>query len=124
MLNENAKRWIKALRSRKYKQGYGLLHRVDEMGNHLFCCLGVACELYNESVAPEHRLKVASDGGRYFRYNEQRSTLPGEVVKWLGLSDSTGTYFVSSLIAENDRLTPFASIADIIESEPIGLFIR
>jgi hypothetical protein len=34
------KRWIKALRSGKYKQGSG---RLQEDGK--FCCLGVLCEL-------------------------------------------------------------------------------
>jgi len=38
------KRWIKALRSGKYKQTSGKLQDTDG-----FCCLGVACELFNKS---------------------------------------------------------------------------
>lgn len=42
-LPEEFKRlWIEALHSGKYQQAYGKLRRNDG-----FCCLGVACDIYN-----------------------------------------------------------------------------
>jgi hypothetical protein len=37
-----AMKWIKALRSGEYEQGYGQLETHD----HKFCCLGVACKIF------------------------------------------------------------------------------
>lgn len=39
--------WLKRLRSGKYTQTAGALHRVlgDDPGEHQFCCLGVLCEI-------------------------------------------------------------------------------
>jgi hypothetical protein len=45
---EFRKKWIEALRSGKYKQGREYLKKD---GFH--CCLGVACEIYNEHFADE-----------------------------------------------------------------------
>jgi len=39
-LNPVAQKWVKALRSGKYKQGRNRLRKKDR-----FCCLGVLCEL-------------------------------------------------------------------------------
>lgn len=38
-------KWIKALKSGKYKQGEGQLCNSDAFGNESFCCIGVACRL-------------------------------------------------------------------------------
>lgn len=38
---KDIKKWVKALRSGKYKQGYGLLE--TDAGH---CCLGVACRIF------------------------------------------------------------------------------
>mgnify|MGYP006314780633 CR=1 FL=1 len=45
--------WIEALRSDKYEQTTGILRRVHDVDSELirkysFCCLGVACELFQE----------------------------------------------------------------------------
>ena len=42
---ELRKLWVAALRSGKFKQGKGHLHKGDE-----FCCLGVGCEVCREFV--------------------------------------------------------------------------
>ncbi len=56
------KSWVNALKSNKYKQGHGVLHR--QTGE--FCCLGVLCDIvdplkwvkqsesFNESLHPDH----------------------------------------------------------------------
>lgn len=111
MLNENAKKWVAALRSGQYKQ---CKNRLAHAGR--FCCLGVACDI---SSVPR---KVWG----------KEATLPWKVVNWLGLNDEQGGYITqlsttglshSCLSGLNDwDGKTFAEIADVIESEPEGLF--
>jgi hypothetical protein len=70
------KKWIAALRSRKYKQCSNKLCEIDEKGNKSYCCLGVLCNLYNP--------KLWDDTGRFL---EAELELPYEVVKWAGLEN-------------------------------------
>lgn len=102
MLNDAAKKWVAALRSGEYRQGKGAL--VTEDGK--YCCLGVACHLYEmEGVQPP----IAYRG---------RNFLPDAVCEWLG------TACISLVALLNDgQGIPFPEIADIIESEPEGLFV-
>lgn len=44
MKPELKKRWVKALRSGKYKQGKNYLRRQTPEGDR-YCCLGVLCEI-------------------------------------------------------------------------------
>jgi hypothetical protein len=113
MLNENAKKWVAALRSGEYKQAQSQLK--TEIGH---CCLGVACELAKQAG-------VISD------YKSSEWFLPVTVRNWLGLATHGGTYQESedtdldmSLARKNDRGATFSEIADIIESEPEGLFSK
>lgn len=71
--------WIPALRSGKYKQGFGKLHINDT-----FCCLGVACDLLKD------RLKLdAKKDLNIVRYNEQAEYLPETAADYLGLDQDT-----------------------------------
>lgn len=76
-LNKNAKAWVRALRSRKYKQTTGALTNDGK-----FCCLGVACELAVKAgvIPPAEDEMYAGRAGK----------LPQKVVKWLGLVDNEG----------------------------------
>jgi hypothetical protein len=119
LINENAKKWVAALRSGKYEQGKGYLN----IGG-TFCCLGVGCE-----VAIENGLSVVTylhpDGNNFTvtSYDRRQGFLPERVTEWLGLTTDTGHYDTSDLMKDNDvRHKTFAEIADIIESEPQGLF--
>lgn len=107
-MNEHAKKWVEYLRSGIYKQTTGKLR-----GAKGFCCLGVACDLY----AKEN--DVEWDGQEFMGSFD---ALPEAVRKWLGLSTPLGEYEASALSEENDKRKPFSRIADIIESEPEGLF--
>lgn len=109
MLNENAKKWVKALKSAKYKQAKSQLG--DKAG---YCCLGVACV-------------IAKKEGVIKAFGSENTHLPEEVRRWLGLTSASGEYYVGDrktwLVDDNDnRDKNFKEIAAIIESEPAGLF--
>jgi len=113
-MNDNAKRWVEALRSGEYEQGRNWLRRGDR-----YCCLGVACDI----AADDLGLERTSNGWR-----GGRAYLPPVVQRWLGLATRMGEFiepetgWQGSLVVLNDKFTPFAEIADLIEAEPEGLF--
>jgi hypothetical protein len=104
-LNPNAKKWVEALRSGKYEQGRNRL----KTAHNEFCCLGVACEL-------------AIEAGVIREYEGCNSFLSLPVVRWLGLNTGSGAYMGGALHKDNDNGSSFLEIADIIESQPDGLF--
>lgn len=123
-MNILAKKWVEVLRSGRYKQGRSALN-VDNK----FCCLGVACDLYEpESV----RSYDAPPGTAGVTYEGSSAFLPWSMVKALGLAHQNGTFktgvfwkgdIFHSLAALNDAGATFDFIADVIESEPTGLFV-
>ena len=128
-INANAQAWIAALRSGEYTQGHGALSV-----NNKFCCLGVACDLYIK--AHPNKAKWVPDNYASERstihisevYDDYGAELAPEVQEWLGLSTVDGCYYednlaTTSLIWHNDKnKDSFERIADIIASEPRGLF--
>ncbi len=112
-MNDNARAWIEALRSGKYKQGLGQLSTGLE-----FCCLGVACDLY----AKVNDMTVTSSVERV-SYDDSDSVLPESVQEWLGLKDDGGAFDEGALYRMNDDGVTFTEIATLIESEPPGLFV-
>lgn len=123
-MNNNAKKWVEALRSGKYKQGQHLLRNEKDE----FCCLGVACEVYVASNPDAHKAVLDPDDQYSYLYRDSSgqdhsATLSDEVREWLGLTAPDGSYVASSLINLNDtERYDFDQIADVIESEPKGLF--
>ena len=133
MLNENARAWVEALRSGDYTQTKRMLHRLSKERGSSFCCLGVACKLYIDSVGGEwyphqdawnEQAKFTDDEGA-----SADSDLTLAVMDWLGLTNSDGAYCDadgknSTLVGLNDDYDnfTFSQIADVIESEPKGLF--
>jgi hypothetical protein len=120
---EFRKKWVEALRSGKYKPGRKRLCR-----DGAYCCLGVACDLYNK-LNPENPLptSVMADGAIRYGYNDVY--LPSIVQKSLGMSNFMGQYIDSqgyegNLAHDNDLGFSFLRIAEIIESEPEGLFVK
>lgn len=115
-------KWVKALRSGKYKQGKGALKK-----NGNFCCLGVLCDLYIKEY------KTAKWEEKEFPINkriaflhprlniEEDAVLPMVVSKWAGLRNNTSPSNIKTskgdLTDLNDTSTSFKRIATIIEKE-------
>ena len=132
-LNENAKAWVAALRSGDYTQTKKMLHRVTKENENSFCCLGVACDLYKNSVGGGWYLEQADAWNEQAKFKDDEgssadSDLTLAVMDWLGIANSEGSYYVafnkgSTLTRLNDEENfTFAQIADVIESQPEGLF--
>lgn len=117
---EHRKQWVEALRSEKYNQGFGALKN-----NNKFCCLGVACDIskLGDWDGLEYTGTIENGG---------ESLMPDSVRDWLGLQRGNASFGDSSLWELNDGVLAggilerhtFEQIADIIESEPEGLFVK
>jgi hypothetical protein len=136
MRKDVMKKWVQALRSGKFKQGTGTLKQFNSKGDAQHCCLGVLCELYNDSMRkskkktlPEKVYDNDMDFSHgYCRFGGKRDDLPKEVMKWSGIQDSIGMFprkvtdnndFFEdgeySLADLNDTGRKFKTIANIIE---------
>ena len=135
MLNDNAKKWVAALRSGDYYQTDNTLTKLPKGDDPIrHCCLGVACDLYKQ----EHPDFPTVDEGSYRSYSVSPedydpihnhgddAVLPLVVQQWLGLNTDLGSFRDedenNSLTSLNDAGVTFEGIADVIESEPEGLF--
>jgi len=122
-MNENAKKWVEALRGGRYKQGQAYL-----CADGYYCCLGVACEVARENGL---LLNIFDDEFGVRSYDSHETRLSSEVCAWLGLRSEIGEFAAPSgsvycsLAALNDYAEwSFSQIADFIESNPPGLFIE
>ena len=112
-MNDFAKRWVAALRSGEFQQATGCLRYGDG-----YCCLGVACELYRRETG-----EGEWDGKNFFL--GQHASLPRDIKNALQLRRSDGHFNNKHRLADmNDSGCTFAEIADLIESEPAGLFVE
>lgn len=117
-MKEHRRLWVEALRSGKYKQGAGCLRSED---NH-FCCLGVLCDIAGVEWSDQAgTFGFVADG-------ETAVHAPPAAEEFVGLHSSYGFYergrgIERSLMTDNDDGSSFAEIADLIESNPPGLFI-
>lgn len=124
------KKWVKALRSGKFKQGTGTLKQYNRKGKAEHCCLGVLCELYNgemrknkKKTLPEKVYDNDSDFSYgYSRFGNSKCDLPKEVMNWSGMKDKIGRFTTDNSIPSqytladlNDLGKKFKGIADIIE---------
>lgn len=142
-MNERVmKKWTKALRSGKYKQGYAALCVEDSKGNKSFCCLGVLCDLYNKEMKKNKKktldieknkldqtvLEYNPKAKSMYSFNNNGTELPEEVVEWAGFcpentEGSFASYEHIPLVAMNDgirgesRPKTFKQIAAVIEQD-------
>lgn len=120
------KKWVKALRSGKFKQGTGTLKQYNRKGKAEHCCLGVLCELYNgemrknkKKTLPEKVYDNDSDFSYgYSRFGGKKEDLPQEVMKWAAINNRLGQVGKGGncLADLNDTGYKFNTIADIIEN--------
>jgi hypothetical protein len=138
MKKEVAKKWIQALRSGKYKQGKGFLKHYNNKNEPRYCCLGVLCELYNNTMKKNHKktleVKTCDDDDSlkhgYVRFSgkdgSSATTLPASVKNWSGINSVTGTFKYNTnnrwedintecLSDMNDDGITFKAIANAIE---------
>jgi len=114
----NCKKWLEALRSGEYEQGYdGYLEYEGK-----YCCLGVGCM----ALGVKASVKQASPGVFVtgFGVEEDYLSAPTEFMDAVGLATPSGEYKDEGMLtSDNDDYNlSFSEIADIIESEPEGLF--
>lgn len=128
MRKEVMKKWVKALRSGKFKQGAGTLKQYNSKGEAQHCCLGVLCELYNSEMKKSKKKTIPEKiydndmdfSFGYSRFGGSKEDLPREVMKWSGIENSLGQFNLSdnhyeTLADLNDLGRKFKTIADIIE---------
>lgn len=101
-------KWVNALRSGKYKQGFGQLRTK----NNCFCVLGVLCNIH-----AQENPKAASTQRSKEYYLDSSVTLPKEVRKWAGLPEEGAIKLSGShIIGLNDtRKMSFPDLATAIE---------
>jgi hypothetical protein len=124
------KKWVKALRSGKFKQGQGTLKQFNKQGQTQHCCLGVLCELYNNTMKKNKKKTLPEkvcDNDRdfsygYSRFGGKKEDLPKDVMKWAGIGNSMGEFTTDDPVYDqynladlNDTGRKFKTIADIIE---------
>lgn len=128
MRKEVMTKWVKALRSGKFKQGAGTLKQYNSKGQPQHCCLGVLCELYNSEMKKSKKKTIPEKiydndmdfSFGYSRFGGSKEDLPREVMKWSGIENSLGQFNLSdnhyeTLADLNDLGRKFKTIADIIE---------
>lgn len=129
-MNENAKKWVQELRSGKHKRAVNRLRRTDKNGNHSYCCLGLACELYRQSTGKG--TWTETDLFKLGR-NVEQAGLPPTVRKWLGIRPGQADGLVSlppghlfgNLAHANDvKGSSFRRVASIIEKDQGFLFVK
>ena len=121
--------WVKALRSRRYRQGRSVLHKTQDHGQ-TFCCLGVLCDLAHRMGAVRRsplRMAFGWDKVAYGK-NGDTTELPLEVKEWAGMKSTIGKFHFPSkpgvpknLMSQNDDGRTFTQIADSIEEHYTAL---
>lgn len=126
-MNKNVmKKWVKALRSGKYKQGQRVLKQTNGEGKTSHCCLGVLCELYNDQMRKNKKKTLSEKIQHGIHYiNKCDEKLPEIVKEWAGLYNDIGSFkdspesfeYYNGLSDMNDLGCSFKKIATIIEKQ-------
>lgn len=119
-MKKSIKLWIEALEGGEFKQGRKMIKNGDK-----YCCLGVACELYNRT----HKRKVSLKAADLPVSQVLRNNLE-PVRRWLRLKTPQGRYDPenslagNSLTDQNDHGATFKDIAEIIKNNVDSLFFN
>lgn len=109
-MNQNARRWVNALRSGRYKQIRGSLRN-----SYGYCALGVLYKEYYDANNVRWQDRVYDCG----------STYQGRVMEWVGMDSITCLHLPNgdSIVTLNDDgHRTFSEIADAIETYSDYLF--
>lgn len=114
-------KWVKALRSGKFKQGTGTLKHFNRNGQAQHCCLGVLCELYNTTMKKNKKKTLSetvydncSDFSHgYCRFGGKKEDLPKEVKDWAGMRNSLGKFQANKVDEYGDREECLADLNDM-----------
>lgn len=126
-----AKKWVKALRSGKFKQGTNFL-KTSSKNKVSHCCLGVLCELYDQEQKRKHKKRLKQTTSRIYHYVDDElcyrmddtvDALPKAVQEWAGIKDKSGNvgfinrglFAYETLADMNDGGCTFNRIAKVIE---------
>lgn len=127
---ELRRKWVEALRSGEFLQTDCALH-----DDHGYCCLGVACEVFEREFPGE--LNVTLDDNGYWHYDGEDTFLPEKVADAFGIhpegrtknsrlletpTQSSNSLYENSLYDLNDSGVTFTEIADVIEKYAADLF--
>ena len=108
----NRAKWVEALRDPSRKQAFSMLGHPDSGGQ---CCLGVLAEV--AGCTHQQDGYTGQD-----RWDGEDKVAPERAIEFVGLHDEVGSFEDTTLADDNDRGMSLAQIADVIESEPEGLF--
>jgi hypothetical protein len=118
--------WADALDSGKFRQGNGALReKAPHQGHSKYCCLGVACAVYQAVTGKGMWETGRNVANRFIIGKDSGSTLlPRAVAKWFGFGiydfgsnprlQDIGGYTISSVAANDDMGLSFRQIARIV----------
>lgn len=108
MKKEIRNKWLKALRSGKFKQGQGALRTVGT--GH--CCLGVLCEVYRQDTGNGVWVKEkdSNKDEKDYEFLSNVADLPREVQKWAGIKSATG--YINARDVDGGNIRSLANIND------------
>ena len=84
--------WIKALKSGKYRKGYGGLCLITKQNHKNYCCLGVACDIFNKKISNS---LVSNKEDGLITFDSESFRLPTSLLNKLKLRDSSGKLLMS-----------------------------
>lgn len=99
--NKFQKAWLAALESEEYKKTKHALCKLGKNSKESYCCLGVACEVYNQISRKKDRLKIFKGDGTK-QYGGCYGVLPTPIQKKIKLDESGS--FLGSLRMDHSSL--------------------
>jgi len=108
-IEERREIWAQKLESGEYKQGKAALRSAD----NLFCCLGVACDLFDATQWKKDSEQPEEFRNYTYSKTQNGGMPPAEVRNFFGITGSEAP----TLAAKNDGGHKFEDIAKIIREK-------
>ena len=125
ILKERRKQLIDALRSGNYQQSYFRLRKknLNIPPHYTYCVLGVACQVSGLGWWDNDTYEIKNT----YQPDPSNVQMPNEVAFYYGFNDTDASFKNEdgnwvSLDQLNDDKWDFEQLADLIESEPKGMF--